>query len=319
MLTFDTDLGRKLTDATRRGFTKGYKNVPTGIRSFFSVVMTDKKVEVFNDAVNDHFARPTPDGNDYYTGSEVLGDEFTLTQMKYTDSFEMTEGIEKFDQYAIAEALAGGDGVGSNVAKTVELYGQQLISQGAATSYVDHAGNTVNIACSDGGAIFANSHAINGSSATFDNLMATTFGQVGLEEAEELYRKILNHTGQRINFIPNVIFSTRKPSLTNLIKEYANSEGHPEDAFNGINTYKNAYTHVVLDYLDTDSSGSTDSAKDDYWGITHAGNSELMLRVAQEPTLQDPVKLPRNNNWLVKASTYFSTGIKNPYIVLSAA
>lgn len=318
--TTNGTLGLKLTDATRRAFKIGYKDEPVAARSIFDVQMTGKKIEVFNSAVMDQFATPTGDGSNYGSNSPILGDELQLTQAKYTASYEVTEDAVQYDQYGIFAAMAGGRGLGSLTAKTIELYAQQLISQGAGTSYVDHAGNTVSTLCADGLALFSSVHTINGSSATYDNIDSVAFGQTGIETLRELFRGFLNHDGQRITRRPTTIFSTGKAQLVDLISEYNNSVGHPEDAFNGINMNKGRFNHVVLDYLDTDSSGVADAAKDDYWGLVIAKDPNLKLRVSQEPVLHAPQLVQRNRNMLYQSSTKFAVGVEDPIcIALSAA
>lgn len=320
METTNNALGLKLTDATRRGFRKGYKDTPVAGRSIFNVQMTDKKIEVFNSAVLDKLADLTGDSENYASTSITLGDELTLTQSKYTQSLEISEDDMQYDQYAILSALSGGQGLGSATATTIEVYIQQLISQGAGNSWTDHSGNTISTLTADGLSLFNNSHTVNGSSSTYDNLMATAFGQTGIEEALELFRGFLNQDGVRITRRPRTIFSTGKASLVSLINEYNNSQGHPEDAFNGINTHKGMFNHVVLDYLDTTSSRVADGAKDDYWGLVIAKDENLKLRVSQEPTVHSPQLVQRNRATLFQVSTKFAFGVEDAScICLSAA
>jgi len=314
-----TDLGIKLTDATRRGFKLGYKDEPVAARAIFNVQMTDKKTEVFNSAIMDKIATPTPDGVNYASTSATLGDELTLTQAKYTQSFEITEDQMQYDQYGIAAALSGGRGLGSAAANTIELYAQQLISQGAAASYTDHASNTVSTLTADGLALFHNSHTVNGSASTYDNLIATAFGQTGIEEALENFRGFINQDGIRMNRRPRTIFSTGKASLVSLINEYLNSQGHPEDAFNGINTYKGQFNHVMMPFLDTTSSRAADAAKDDYWGLVMAKSENLKLRVSQEPTVHAMQLVQRNRNNLFQVSTKFAVGVEDASCILLSA
>lgn len=318
-LSSTTDLGIKLTDATRRGFKLGYKDVPVAGRSIFDVQMTDKKVEVFNSAIFDKLADPTGDGDNYASADATLGDELTLTQGKYTQSMEITEDEMQYDQYGISAALSKGAGLGSACATTIEVYIQQLISQGAGNSWTDHADNTVSTLTADGLSLFNSAHTVNGSSSTYDNLMATAFGQTGLEEGLELFRGFLNQDGVRITRRPRTIFSTGKASLVSLINEYMNSQGHPEDAFNGINTHRGTFNHVVLDYLDTTSSRVADSTKDDYWGLVVAKDANLKLRVSQEPTVHPVQLVQRNRNNLFQVSTKFAFGVEDASCILLSA
>jgi len=315
-----TTLGVKLSDATERTFKLGYSMLPVGGRAIFNVTQTNKKVEVFNSAEMDQTASSTLDGGNFASFDATLGDELTLTQGMVTGSFEVTLMGEKFDQYNIISALKGGEKLGKATAKKIETDLQQLLSQGASVSYTDKDGNTVSTLTADGHQLWYDTHSVNGSSSTYDNVDSTAFGQTGLETLENQFRNFLNQDGQIIDKRPNVIFSTTKSSLINLIKEYADSEGHPEDAYNGTNVYINRYSHIPLDLLDCDSSGARDSAKDDYWGLVIAKDENLKLRVSQGPTLYPSQLVQRNRNTLYQAAAIYSYGVEDPNCAaLSAA
>jgi hypothetical protein len=315
-----TTLGVKLTDATQRSFKIGYSMVPMGGRDIFNVGMTDKKVETFNSAEMDQVASATVDGANFASFDATLGDELTLTQAMVTGSFEVTLMGDKFDQYNVLSAMAGGEKLGKATAKRIELDLQQLISQGASSSYTDKDGNTVSCLAADGNPLFYGLHSVNGSSNTYDNVDSTAFGQTGLETVEDLFRNFLNQDGQIIDRRPNVIFSTTKASLVNLIQEYARAPGHPEDAYQGVNVYVNRYSHVPLEYLDCDSSMARDSTKDDYWGLVVAKDENLKLRVSQGPTLYPSQLVQRNRNTLYQASAIYAYGPEDPNVIaLSAA
>lgn len=319
-LTTNTALGLKLTDATRRAFKAGFKMIPVAGRSIFNAQMTDKKVEVFNSAVMDPFASGTGDGENYASFDPTLGDELTLTQAKVTASFEVSEDAQHYEQYGMINAVAGAADLGGATAKRIELDLQQLISHGASSSYTDRDGNTVSCLAADGVALFSNSHTVNGSSETYDNVDATAFGQVGLETLENLFRNFLNQDGQIFDKVANTIFSTTEASLCNLIKEYAESPGHPEDEYNGINAYQGRYQHVKMPYLDVTSTGARDAAKDGYWGLVVAKDPNLKLRVSQNPTVHPEQLVQRNRNKLYQASAKYSYGVEDPNcIALSQA
>lgn len=310
--TGDAALGGKLTDATRRSFKMGFKLVPLGGRAIFNVQETDKETETFNSASFDQFASSTNQGVNYASFDPTDGDELTLTQGKITASLEVTKESGMYDQYGITAALEGAEGLGTMCAKRIELDTQQLLSQGSATSYTDKDGNTVTSTSADGVAIFSNSHTVNGSSSTYDNLDATAFGQTGLEALLNLFRLFLNQDGQRIDRIPDTIFSTGKPALVELIKEYNKGMNHIEDATRGINTYQGRFDNVVLDYLDVDTSGANDATKDDYWGLVIRGDRNLKLRVSQNPVLHPVQLVQRNRNDLYQADAHYALGVEDP-------
>ena len=315
-----TPLGDALSDSTRRAFSLGFKMVPVAGRQLFNVQRTDKKVEVFNSAVMDQFASSTGEGENYSSLDPTFGDELTLTQSKITASFEVTKEGTKYDQYDVLRAIAGAEGLGTSCAKRMELDLQQQISQGAATSYTDRDGNTVSTVSADAVAIFSNSHTVNGSSSTYDNLDSTAFGQTGLEAVENLFRNFLNQDGQIIDRAPTAIFSTTKPNLVNLIQEYNKGMNHIEDANRGINVYQGRYNHIPMQYLDVTTAGARDATKDDYWGLAIAGGKNLKLRVSQEPVMY-PVQLVQDNrNALFQADSHYALGVEDAIdIALSAA
>lgn len=315
-----TGLGTSLTDATRRSFSLGYKSVPVGGRAIFDVQMTDKKVEVFNSAVMDQFASATGEGENFAEMDPTLGDELTLTQSKITASIELTDEIGQYDQYNVAQAMAAANGIGTSTGKRMELDLQQLVKNGGSANYTDRDGNVVSCLAADGLSIFNSAHTVNGSASTYDNLDSTAFGQTGLETLENLFRKFLNHDGQRIDRRPNVIFHTGKPALVNLIREYNKSMNHVEDAARGLNEYMGKYDSVMMEYLDTDTSGADDTATDDYWGLAIRKDKNLKCRVSRNPVLYAPDRVLRSRNIVIQGEARYAYGVEDPNcIALSQA
>jgi len=313
-------LGDNLTDATRRTFTMAFKDVPVGGRAIFQVTATDKKTETFNSAVIDKFASTTGEGENFSLQEPQNGDELTLTQAKITASIEVTDESEQYDQYNVTAMLEGAAGIGTATGKRIELDTQQGIKNGATGSYTDRDGQSVTLNAADGVAWFSNSHTQNSSSATYDNTDSTAFGQTGLETMENLFRLFLNHDGQRINRRPTMIFSTGKPSLVNLIREYNKGMNHIEDANRGTNAYLGKYDHVVLEYLDTGTDGANDASTDDYWGLVIPNDKNLKLRVSREPVLYAPQLVQRNRNILIQGESRYAYGMEDPNsIALSTA
>lgn len=304
-------LGSALTDVTRRSFTIGFGHERMGGRSLFDVQDTDKRVEVFNSGVMDNFAHETGDGENFYENESVYGDELTITQSKYTGSVEVTRGVVMFDQYSVVEVLEGSEGLGRNHANKIEQDIQQLLKNGASASYVDIDGNTIPCLGADGANIFANSHTVNGSAATWDNLDSVAYGQTGMETLENLFRNFLNHEGQRNNKVANTIFSTTESQTVNLIKEYRNATGHVEDAARGINTRQGKYDHIAMEYLDADTSGAPDSATDNYWGLAVRKDKNLKFRVSQRPIVHDPRVTERSRNLLIQSEDWHAVGVED--------
>jgi len=307
-----TPLGDALTDTTRRTFTIGFGMERMGGRSLFQVQDTNGKLsEVFNSGVMDNFSHDTLDGGNFYENESVFGDELTITQAKFTSSTEVTTGVEQYDQYSVVEVLEGAEGLGRNHSNRIEQDVQQFIKNGATGTYVDIDGNTITVQSADGVVLFSAAHTVNGSTAQYDNLDATTFGQTGLEAVGNLARNGLNHEGQRSNHVMNIIFSTTEVGNTELIKEYRNSTGHVEDAARGINTWQNRYEHIAMEYLDADVNGAPDSTTNAYWGLGLKDSKNLKLRVGMRPRIHDPKKTERSNNLLLQAEDWHAVGVED--------
>lgn len=305
-------LGDALTDTTRRTFSIGFGMERMGGRALFQVQDTNGKLsEVFNSGVMDNFSHETLDGGNFYENESIYGDELTITQAKFTSSTEVTTGVEQYDQYSVVEVLEGAEGLGRNHANRIEMDVQQFVKNGGTGSYTDVDGNTVTVQSADAVSLFSNSHTVNGSSSTYDNLDSTAFGQTGLEALGNLARNGLNHEGQRSNHVMNVIFSTTEVGNTELIKEYRNSTGHVEDAARGVNTWQARYEHIAMEYLDTDTNGAPDSTTANYWGLALKSSKNLKLRVGMRPRVHDLKKTERSNNLLLQAEDWHAVGVED--------
>lgn len=311
MQTVLTTLGSALTDATRRSFSIGFSMERMGGRALFDVQDTDKRVEVFNSAIMDDFAHETADGENFYENESVYGDSLTMTQAQMTASVEVTRGVQQFDQYNVLEAVEGAQGLGKNHSNKIEQDIQQFIKNGATGSYTNIDGDTVTVQSADAVSLFSNSHNVNGSSSTYDNLDAIAFGQTGLEALENLFRNFLNHSGQRANKVANAIYSTTESQMINLIKEYRNATGHVEDASRGINTRVGKYDHIAMEYLDATTSGSPDSTTANYWGLAVRRDKNLKFRVSQRPTIYEPRVTERSRNLLLQSCDWHAVGVED--------
>lgn len=321
-MAFDQNstLGQALTSATRIAFNKGYKEVPTEGRAMYKVEYVDTLTKVVDSSIMDKFARATGFGANYATSLPTKGDQKTYTQGKITDSFEMIKEIKGFDQYDVVSALTAAQGIGTAAAKRIELDLQLNIGMGASAAYTDMDGNSIATTAADGLSIFNNSHTVNGSSSTFDNLGATAFGQTGIEATQLLFRLFINHDGQQITRRPTTIFSTLDPTLLNLIQEYNKGMNHIEDNNRGINVFMGKFDHIGLQYLDSDNLGAYDSTKKNYWGMVCRGDDNLKLFVSQDPVVYAPQLVQRNRNILVQTDAVYAYGVQEPScIVLNQA
>lgn len=314
-MSFDQNstLGAAITSSTRIAFEKGFKMVPTEGRALYNLERVPEYTKVYDTYIMDRFARATGLGANYASSLPTKGDQKTYTQAKFTDSFEIIKEIEGFGNagngYGVVASLKAAEGIGTAGAKRVELDLQLNIGFGGSASYTDMDGNTVATTAADGLANFHAAHTVQGSSSTYANLGTTAFGQTGLEAAELLFRLFINHDGQQITRRPNVIFSTKDPTVTNLISEYNKGMNHIEDQNRGINVYQGKYDSIAMSYLDSDNLGAYNSSKKNYWGLAIMGDENLKLLVSQDPVVYAPQQIIQNRNLVVQTDTLYTYGL----------
>lgn len=259
----------------------------------------------------DQFAVGTGESTNYASSEPVKGDSLVLTQGKVTQSIELSMESQMFDRYNQTSNFTKMRGLGKACPRRIE-HDLQLffMSFGFGTSYTDRDGATVATTGGDGLAIFSNSHTINGSASTYDNLHSAAFGQTGLEAAEDLFRNFINHDDEIVYVIPDTIVTTSKSNLVNLVREYNKGMNHIEDSARGINVYQGRYDHVVFHLGDTDAVAARDSAKDDYWLlVSRANNHHGMLDISKNPSVHYAGKVQRNQNDLWLTETLYAYGM----------
>lgn len=311
VFTTTGDLGSALVKNAFVTWHMGFDAVPYAARRVFRTSQTSHKTSEHDSWDYNKFARKTGEGNNYNSSTPVKGDNLVLTQGKVTDSFEVTEESQDYDRYNQVQNFQGMMGLGKACPDRMELDLQLfLMSMGFGTSYTDQDGESVATTGADGLAIYSNSHTVNGTATTYDNLQAVAFGQTGLEAAEDLFRNFINHEGRVVYVIPDTIITTSKASVVNLVKEYNKGMNHIEDANRGINAYQGRYDHIVFHYGDCTATGARDSSKDDYWLLASlANNHHAILEISQSPRVRYAGKVQRNQNDLFITDTRYAYGM----------
>ena len=314
MFLTQTELGTALTKNAKVAFNNGMKMGPTGGRQMYNVKMVDDMITENDSYSYDSIARNTGEGNNYHSSDPVKGYKLIHKQGKFTDSFETTKEMRKFDKYSVTGVLGGISGLGSSCAKRLELNLQLAIGMGAGANYTDMDGNIVSTLSADGQNTFSASHTTK-AGTTYSNLQAIAFGVPGLEAHENLLRSMTNHSGRQVKRVATHIYHTRKPELENDVEEYMNARGHVADANRGVNIYGYKgpkYQTISMEFLDANPDETQDTAKDDYWGLVAAGCEELQCEVSQNPVIYKPELIVRNRNLVIQTDAHFSHGIREP-------
>lgn len=143
------------------------------------------------------------------------------------------------------------------------------------------SGHTVDTTTGDGLSLFNNAHTLKFSTTTYSNIIsgAPSFSESALEDAEDYFNyNVLDNFGQRMSMSPNTIITSRKATMVNRVRRLLGSMapesiGGTANANSGVkNTYKAAYTHLVVDF-DVDALNVTDSTKSFWWMLAALGSS----------------------------------------------
>lgn len=148
-----------------------------------------------------------------------------------------------------------------------------------ATSYTDNGGFTIDLTVGDGFSVFHTAHTLKNSSTTYSNILsgAPALSNVALESAEDYFNyNVMDNYGQRIEMKPNTLITSRKAIMVNRVDRLFGSVS-PEslagsaNANSGVkNTYRNKYTHLVVEF-DVTALNVSDSNLSYYWFLAALG------------------------------------------------
>ena len=304
--------GAALTKNAFVAWKRGFRSVPAAGRLVFTVSSVQYKTSEHDNIDYSPIADETAEGTNYSASNPTKGDALNLTQGKVTSSFEITQEMLKFDRYNMMRALRGMMKLGRACPERMELDLQLfLLSMGFGSSYTDKNGNSVATTTADGVAVYNNSHTVNGTSTTYDNLGSTAFGQTGLEGTQDLARSFIDQQGNIVYVVFDSIFTTSKNQLVNLVWEYMNGVNHIEDANRGPNSQRRyGYEHIIFHKGDFTAQSARDSSKDDYWGMYSSENREHgILEVSGNPRMVDAGVIQRNQNVLMLTDCFYAYGV----------
>lgn len=161
----------------------------------------------------------------------------------------------------------------------IELDMRNFLGYGSSSSYTDNGGFTVDLTVGDGFQVFYTAHTLKNSSTTYSNVLsgAPSFSETAMESAEDYFNyNVLDNNGQRITMNPNTIITSNKATMTNRVARLLGSmspeaiEGTGNSNSGVMNTYKNKYKHLVIEF-DVTSLNVSDSTKSFYWFLAALG------------------------------------------------
>jgi hypothetical protein len=301
---------------------KGYEMVKPAAIELYDAYSVSEMTSEHSQIDNPGFARRKGQGDRYTIGSPKQGYSLLLSQTRIGLMEEVTWEMRKYDKYR--EIFKKMKGLGESTAQRMELdLTHQLTFGTTATSYTNMDGETVSTTTGDGLAILSTVHTVTGSSATFSNKITTAFSRAGMEEAESLFTKMINHNGVKVTSTPNAIVTSDDPATCNAVREFLRSTMAPDTANNADNVYKSKYKHIVLPYLATTATGAIDTTKVGYWFLVDTNHSDALLEISEEPTFTAP-KADGNgedfetDGWKFKSSASYDYGFLDPKFIVGS-
>lgn len=221
-------------------------------------------------------------------------------------------------QNKYSDVVARLTNLGALTARRMELDLSHRITFGAATSYVDMDGDTIDITTGDGLSLFNAAHTVRGSASTYRNILSgnAAFSKSSLEGMEKLcVEETINQFGEKMAIPYDVIFSTDDPNTVNTIRTELNSTASTTVEVNSgvVNVNGGRYRHVMLPLVATDNNGAVDTTKAKYWGLASTMFTSAYLGVHEEPRLKTP---PADGNSAEEFSTDdWSFGTRAGYFI----
>lgn len=287
-------------DLAKKGFTKGTHKPAGDVRRIFHRESCgwDSATKRVVEVDRERYASTKSEGQDSKTRRTAQG--YTKDMVRKTISVTRDlsgEAVKSLTAHGLAKFSMN---VGKDVVDRIELDMANFIGMGDAASYVDMDGVTIDLTTGDGLSLFNASHTLKNSATTYSNIVAgaPSFSEDAMEDAEDYFNyNVLDNFGQRVTMNPNSIITTRKASVKNRVKRMLKSTA-PEsiegtaNANSGVtNTYKDSYSHLVVDF-DVDAKGVTDASLSFHWILAALGNDPDSSFQGYYCSWQSPMSAP---------------------------
>lgn len=302
---YDTQVAgsvRQLFQKDTQDFTQNLKRVQEVDRERFA----EQKVEGMPSAQRGI-------GQGYF--KDISRKTISITRKVSGEAYQALEA-QKLSQWAMD--------VAQDVTDKIELDMRNYLGYATiGSSYVDNGGFTIDLTTGDGLSFFNTAHTLKFSATTYSNILsgAPVLSNVALESAEDYFSyNVLDNYGQRLAMKPNTLITTRKAIMVNRVARILNSQS-PEaiagtlNANAGVaNTYKNKYTHLVVEF-DVDAFNITKSSLTFYWALACLGGApedslQLWYISWQSPMVATPEV--KQDEWYMSFTARALYGIGSP-------
>lgn len=256
---------------------ENFKPVAAQLYNFEDLTSHNEDSKRYDEVDVEMFASTMLEGENAKKAKAGVGYNKTMYAKRIAKEIDISWNMRRYGNgYKVKNQLTSLTGF---VPNRRELDLTHRFSFGTSTSFTDMDGYTIDTTMGDGYALAYSAHKLAFSTTTYRNRVSgdPAFSQTGLELAEVLFTSdIYTNFGDNIPMVPDVIFSTNYPLLTNDIRRVLESTADVDGAHAGIdNVYAKKYRHVILPYLDTSATGAKDSTKKRWWGLAKVGANGL--------------------------------------------
>jgi len=293
----------------------GFNEVPLVAQKLYDVRDTKVMTSEHSSFSGYTFAERKQEGASYAAGSINQGYSTTLSQLRIGLMDSISWEMRRFDKYREIDKKMRQ--LGRATAKRMDIDATHQFTFGmSAASYTNRNGETVATTTADGVQTFNASHTATGmSGSTYSNLITTAFSRAALEEAERLFTRFVDDSGNKLDARADTIVTTDDPTIVNQVKEFMKSTLIPDEANNATNVYQGRYKHLVLPYFATDANGAANTDIVNYWMLADTkSNVGPIMEISEHPTFTPPSKgqngeVFETDEWMFKSSACYDLGM----------
>ena len=294
-----------LTSLTEQRFTEGASLVQDyePVKSLFiedNIPSNTGSTRKYNEIDGETYATFKAEGVDAKKARVVMGYSITMTKRRFAKEIDITYEMRMENRHP--EIVSQLTNLSTFCYQRMTLDLTHRLSFMTATSYTDMDGETVSTVVGDTLALVSSVHTLTGSSTTYSNVITgnPVFSKGAFQVARERANtQILNNFGNQRIMEFDTVFTGDDPTTVDAVKILINSNTDPTQNNPGVvNTYANAFRHVIVKRLATSATGARDTTKEKYWGYiatTGAPNMRWQAYIGQweSPNLKTPA--PGNN------------------------
>lgn len=311
-----------LTKLSPMAWLNGARLEVKAVQPIFDLYMVDQLDQFNRDygaIASSGFGHVTVEGADYQVRTNNQGDTASVSVVKRTDAFTITEDLVDGKKYR--EIKLGMEDLGGSLFRTRARDATHPFTFGFSTNLTDADGGTqyyCSVAKAGSEPLFDDTHTM-ATADTFDNeLVDTAIGETAMRNIHDLTTSFLDENGFRVPWgkgSEKVLITSDDIGMNHAAKRLTTQEWNYNNANRDMNVFRD-FSHLPLFYLNTAAAGTVDSTKDKYYFIVDRG---LMGRLAifadhTKPMPEGPFEDMYNGGQLWRSKTRYDIAIQGAVI-----